>query len=97
MKAVGKTWHKGCLRCTSCSTLLDSKRLNDKDGDPLCGRCYNKVCHALHIASHLTSLYSFMAHKEADMLCLENRAAKLHVSERYPHPMIATLMLNDGS
>ncbi|KAF8130364.1 hypothetical protein EV363DRAFT_1491399 [Boletus edulis] len=43
MKAVGKTWHKGCLRCTSCNTLLDSKRLNDKDGDPLCGRCYNKL------------------------------------------------------
>ncbi|KAF9219345.1 hypothetical protein BS17DRAFT_789524 [Gyrodon lividus] len=43
MKAVGKTWHKGCLRCTSCDTLLDSKRLNDKDGDPLCGRCYSKL------------------------------------------------------
>jgi len=43
MKAVGKTWHKGCLRCASCNTLLDSKRLNDKDGEPLCGRCYNKL------------------------------------------------------
>jgi len=43
MKAVGKTWHEGCLRCTSCNTLLDSKRLNDKDGDPLCGRCYNRL------------------------------------------------------
>jgi len=43
MKAVGKTWHKGCLRCTSCSTLLDSKRLNEKDGEPHCGRCYNKL------------------------------------------------------
>ncbi|KIJ60454.1 hypothetical protein HYDPIDRAFT_117164 [Hydnomerulius pinastri MD-312] len=43
MKAVGKTWHKGCLRCTSCNTLLDSKRLNEKDGDPLCGRCYSKL------------------------------------------------------
>ncbi|KAG9311030.1 hypothetical protein JVU11DRAFT_8927 [Chiua virens] len=43
MKAVGKTWHKGCLRCTSCNTLLDSKRLNDKDGEPYCGRCYNKL------------------------------------------------------
>ncbi|KAF9238377.1 hypothetical protein BU15DRAFT_47827 [Melanogaster broomeanus] len=43
MKAVGKTWHKGCLRCTSCNVLLDSKRLNDKDGDPFCGRCYSKL------------------------------------------------------
>lgn len=43
MKAVGKTWHKGCLRCSSCNTLLDSKRLNEKDGEPLCGRCYSKL------------------------------------------------------
>ncbi|KAH7924439.1 LIM-domain-containing protein [Leucogyrophana mollusca] len=43
MKAIGKTWHKGCLRCTECSTLLDSKRLTEKDGDPLCHRCYSKL------------------------------------------------------
>lgn len=43
MKAIGKTWHKGCLRCSSCNTLLDSKRLNEKDGEPLCGRCYSKL------------------------------------------------------
>lgn len=43
MKAIGKTWHKGCLRCSSCNTLLDSKRLNEKDGKPLCGRCYSKL------------------------------------------------------
>ena len=85
MKAVGKTWHKGCLRCTSCNTLLDSKRLNDKDGDPLCGRCYNKVRQALHMASPLTSLYSFMVRKEADMLCLENRAVKLRISRETYH------------
>lgn len=43
VKATGKTWHKGCLRCIECSTLLDSKRLTEKDGDPLCHRCYGKV------------------------------------------------------
>ncbi|OJA09141.1 hypothetical protein AZE42_02313 [Rhizopogon vesiculosus] len=43
MKAIGKTWHKGCLRCKECNTLLDSKRLTEKDGDPLCHRCYSKL------------------------------------------------------
>lgn len=43
VKAVGKTYHKGCLRCTECSTLLDSSRLRDHDGDPLCVRCYGKL------------------------------------------------------
>jgi len=48
VKAIGKTWHKGCLRCTECSTLLDSMRLTEKDGNPLCHRCYGKV-HLLDI------------------------------------------------
>ncbi|KAH7911798.1 hypothetical protein BJ138DRAFT_1005893 [Hygrophoropsis aurantiaca] len=43
MKAIGQTWHKGCLRCTECNTLLDSKRLTEKDGNPLCHRCYSKL------------------------------------------------------
>ncbi|KIM77398.1 hypothetical protein PILCRDRAFT_76713 [Piloderma croceum F 1598] len=43
VKAIGKTWHKGCLRCTECSTLLDSTRLTEKDGNPLCHRCYGKL------------------------------------------------------
>ncbi|KAJ7468509.1 hypothetical protein FB451DRAFT_1256461 [Mycena latifolia] len=43
VKAVGKIWHKGCLRCTECSTLLDSNRLRDHDGEPLCARCHTKL------------------------------------------------------
>lgn len=43
IKAIGKVWHRGCLRCTSCNAFLDSKRLNEKDGEPLCGRCYSKL------------------------------------------------------
>ncbi|KAF8064118.1 hypothetical protein FPV67DRAFT_1419893 [Lyophyllum atratum] len=43
VKAVGKTYHKGCLRCTECNTLLDSSRLRDHDGEPLCMRCYGKL------------------------------------------------------
>ncbi|KAG5646147.1 hypothetical protein DXG03_004200 [Asterophora parasitica] len=43
VKAVGKTFHKHCLRCAECSTLLDSSRLRDHDGEPLCMRCYGKL------------------------------------------------------
>lgn len=98
MKAVGKTWHKGCLRCTSCSTLLDSKRLNEKDGEPHCGRCYNKVRHFLRLPSPVNILFSFTVRKEPDMLCWENLAAELRVTfEMYLHAMTLTLMLRSGS
>lgn len=43
VKAAGKTFHKGCLRCAECNTSLDSTRLTEKDGRPLCRRCYGKV------------------------------------------------------
>ncbi|KAI0656339.1 hypothetical protein C8Q70DRAFT_1013945 [Cubamyces menziesii] len=42
VKAVGKTWHKACLRCTECGHTLDSGRLAEKEGDPFCHRCYGK-------------------------------------------------------
>ncbi|KDQ11205.1 hypothetical protein BOTBODRAFT_135940 [Botryobasidium botryosum FD-172 SS1] len=41
--AVGKKWHKHCLRCTECSSLLDSTRLTDKEGEPFCRACYAKL------------------------------------------------------
>ncbi|KAI0790920.1 hypothetical protein C8Q75DRAFT_805799 [Abortiporus biennis] len=43
VKAIGKTFHKPCLRCTECNTLLDSARLTEKEGDPFCHRCYSKL------------------------------------------------------
>ncbi|THH21368.1 hypothetical protein EUX98_g8402 [Antrodiella citrinella] len=43
VKAIGKTWHKACLRCMECSTTLDSSRLTEKEGDPFCHRCYGKL------------------------------------------------------
>ena len=43
VKAVGKTWHKWCLRCHGCEKTLDTGRLVDKDGDPFCQKCYGKV------------------------------------------------------
>jgi len=43
VKAVGKTWHKACLRCTECNTSLDASRLTEREGVPYCHRCYNKL------------------------------------------------------
>ncbi|KZV93866.1 LIM-domain-containing protein [Exidia glandulosa HHB12029] len=43
VKASGRIWHKACLRCTECRVLLDSNRLTEKDGDPLCRSCYSKL------------------------------------------------------
>ncbi|KAI0742767.1 hypothetical protein C8Q80DRAFT_1108598 [Daedaleopsis nitida] len=42
VKAVGKTWHKWCLRCQGCEKTLDTGRLVDKEGEPFCMLCYNK-------------------------------------------------------
>ncbi|KAF8154082.1 hypothetical protein B0H34DRAFT_817995 [Crassisporium funariophilum] len=43
VKAVGKTFHKNCLRCVECGTSLDSSKLRDHDGEPFCVRCYSKL------------------------------------------------------
>ncbi|KJA22079.1 hypothetical protein HYPSUDRAFT_41203 [Hypholoma sublateritium FD-334 SS-4] len=42
VKAVNKTFHKGCLRCTACGTSLDSRSLRDHEGTVFCARCYAK-------------------------------------------------------
>lgn len=43
VKAIGKTYHKTCLRCVECGTSLHSNKLLDHDGDPFCVRCHSKV------------------------------------------------------
>ncbi|GJE95810.1 LIM-domain-containing protein [Phanerochaete sordida] len=43
VKAVGKTWHRNCLRCTECGTTLDSTRLTENEGVPFCKHCYGKL------------------------------------------------------
>lgn len=43
VKAIGKTYHRGCLKCSECSTTLDSTKLTERDGEPYCRQCYSKV------------------------------------------------------
>ncbi|KAJ7058262.1 LIM-domain-containing protein [Mycena amicta] len=43
VKAVGKVYHRNCLRCVECNALLDSNRLRDHDGEPVCASCHTKL------------------------------------------------------
>jgi hypothetical protein len=43
VKAIGKLWHRGCLRCTQCNTSLATGRVNEHNEAPYCARCYTKV------------------------------------------------------
>ncbi|EKM52595.1 uncharacterized protein PHACADRAFT_149379 [Phanerochaete carnosa HHB-10118-sp] len=43
VKAIGRTWHRNCLRCTECGTVLDSSRLTENEGSPYCKHCYGKL------------------------------------------------------
>ncbi|XP_046335726.2 muscle LIM protein Mlp84B-like isoform X1 [Haliotis rufescens] len=42
LKAIGKTFHKLCLKCSKCNKLLDSTSVNDHDGSLFCRSCYSK-------------------------------------------------------
>ena len=42
-KAIGQTFHKGCLRCSECDSRLGPGRLSERDARPYCHRCYAKV------------------------------------------------------
>jgi len=42
-KAIGQTFHKGCLRCSECDTRLDPGRLSEREARPYCHRCYAKL------------------------------------------------------
>ena len=80
VKAVGKTYHKTCLRCMECGTSLHSNKLLDHDGDPFCVRCHSKVPFFYSSNVLLFNFYclkSFMDPKGMDMHCLGRPVAKL--------------------
>ncbi|CAG8764754.1 17902_t:CDS:2, partial [Acaulospora morrowiae] len=39
---AGVKYHKLCLRCVTCSKLLDSTNMTDRDGKIYCRSCYSK-------------------------------------------------------
>ncbi|XP_050411136.1 cysteine and glycine-rich protein 1 [Patella vulgata] len=42
VRALGKKWHKMCLKCSSCNKMLDSTNCNDHDDDIFCTACHRK-------------------------------------------------------
>eukprot|EP00050_Salpingoeca_kvevrii_P005819 m.285841 g.285841 ORF g.285841 m.285841 type:complete len:84 (+) comp11461_c0_seq1:46-297(+) len=44
VQALGKDWHKLCLKCGKCGKTLDSGKLSDHEGTPYCTQpCYNAL------------------------------------------------------
>jgi hypothetical protein len=42
VSAVGKTWHKTCLRCTECKKVVTFGNWSDTGGKIYCNHCYDK-------------------------------------------------------
>ncbi|GAA5856954.1 hypothetical protein JCM9279_005029 [Rhodotorula babjevae] len=44
VQALGRAWHRACLRCEGCGTGLGSQpgRVEEKEGKPWCRRCYQE-------------------------------------------------------
>ncbi|GAA5990458.1 hypothetical protein JCM10908_007381 [Rhodotorula pacifica] len=40
ISALSRKWHKRCLRCAGCGTSLMPNRLEERDGEPWCRKCY---------------------------------------------------------
>ena len=40
VSALSRKWHKRCLRCAGCGTTLMPNRLDERDGEPWCRKCY---------------------------------------------------------
>ncbi|CAH7681787.1 expressed protein [Phakopsora pachyrhizi] len=39
--ALGKKWHKRCLRCQECNKTLETNSMNEREGKPYCFKCYD--------------------------------------------------------
>ncbi|RUS82684.1 hypothetical protein EGW08_009521 [Elysia chlorotica] len=42
VRAMGKKYHKQCLKCSECDKQLDSTNCNDHENDIFCNGCYRK-------------------------------------------------------
>jgi len=43
VRALGKSWHKRCLKCAQCNIALDAGKVNDRQGKVYCKSCYSSV------------------------------------------------------
>jgi len=43
VRAIGKSWHKRCLKCAQCNVALDAGSVSDRQGKIYCKSCYSSV------------------------------------------------------
>ncbi|KAL6078156.1 Cysteine-rich protein 1 [Balamuthia mandrillaris] len=43
VQALGKDWHKLCLKCNQCGTRLSPGQFSEHDDKPYCKACYASV------------------------------------------------------
>jgi len=43
VRAIGKSWHKRCLKCAQCNKALDPGKINDRQGKVYCKGCYSSI------------------------------------------------------
>lgn len=41
--AIGRKWHRGCLRCCMCKNSLTPANLSDRESKVYCKNCYHRV------------------------------------------------------
>jgi len=40
VRALGKSWHKSCIRCSTCSKVVTNGNWSDTGGKIYCNKCY---------------------------------------------------------
>jgi len=43
VRAIGKSWHKRCLKCAQCNKALDPGKINDRQEKVYCKPCYSSI------------------------------------------------------
>jgi len=43
VRAIGKSWHKRCLKCGQCNITLDAGSVFDRQGKVYCKNCYHSI------------------------------------------------------
>ena len=77
VKAVGKIFHKPCLRCTDCNASLDSNRLAEKDGRVVCRSCYSKVSRRIKFSMPIADSFIIALWSSWEWLCLSRQSRRL--------------------
>lgn len=54
--AVGRKWHRACLRCEGCRTTLDTNRVEEGPMDLWEQGCINTWCHMCYSKVRLSYL-----------------------------------------